>query len=125
MNNKTKVVLWAIVGLLALSLVFRFVMLSQAGVAGGWIFYLGLPIGGIVAVILLLLRLGLLNFGESSSAAVAHWQHNAGVQAAGAQAASPAAPTSQRLQELEALRTSGAISDSEYAAKRARIISGI
>ncbi len=80
--NKTKVVLWAIVGLLALSLVLRFAVLSQAGVAGGWIFYLGLPIGGIVALIVLLLRLGLLNFGESSSAAVQHWQYNTGVQGA-------------------------------------------
>lgn len=123
--NKTKVVLWAIVGLLALSLVLRFAVLSQAGVAGGWIFYLGLPIGGIVALIVLLLRLGLLNFGESSSAAVQHWQYNTGVQGARTEPASPAAPTSQRLQELEALRSSGAISDTEYAAKRARIISGI
>ena len=58
--NKTKVVLWAIVGLLALSLVLRFAVLSQAGVAGRWIFYLGVPIGGIVALVVLLLRLGLL-----------------------------------------------------------------
>jgi hypothetical protein len=36
-----------------------------------------------------------------------------------------AAPPSQRLQELEALRTSGAISDTEYAEQRAGIISGI
>jgi uncharacterized membrane protein len=111
MNNKTKVVLWTIVALLAISLMLRFVVLSQAGVAGGWIFYLGLPIGGIVALILLLLRLGLLNFGETVQGSAAP--------------ASPAAPTSQRLQELDALRTSGAISDTEYAAKRARIISGI
>jgi hypothetical protein len=114
MNNNAKVVLGAIAGLLALSLVVRFVVLSQAGVAGGWIFYLGLPIGGIVAVILLLLRLGLLTFGERSTAGRPP-----------PQAAPLAAPTSQRLSELEALRTSGAISDTEYAAKRARIISGI
>jgi hypothetical protein len=37
----------------------------------------------------------------------------------------PAAPASQRLEELEALLTSGAISDTEYAAMRARIISAI
>lgn len=122
--NKTKVVLWAIVGLLALSLVLRFAVLSQGGVAGGWIFYLGLPIGGIVALIVLLLRLGLLNFGESSTAAVQRWQYGTGVQGFPVESA-PAAPTSQRLQELEALRSSGAISDTEYAAKRARIISGI
>ncbi len=68
MNNHSKVMLGAIAGLLALSLVVRFVVLSQAGVAGGWIFYLGLPIGGSVALVLLLLRLGLLNFGESLTA---------------------------------------------------------
>jgi len=86
---------------------------------------LGLPIGGIVALLLLLMRLGLLNFGERSSATVQHWQPNTAVQ--GPQPVSPpsAAPPSQRLQELEALRTSGAISDTEYAERRAGIISGI
>ena len=71
------------------------------------------------------LRLGLLNFGERSSATVQHWQPNTAVQ--GPQPVSPpsAAPPSQRLQELEALRTSGAISDTEYAERRAGIISGI
>jgi hypothetical protein len=125
MNNRTRVVLWAIVALLAISLIFRFVVLSQVGVAGGWIFYLGLPIGGIVAIILLLLRLGLLNFGESSSATLQHWRHNTAVQGPQSASATSAAPTWQRLQELEALRTNGAISDTEYAAKRATIISFI
>ena len=71
------------------------------------------------------LRLGLLNFGERSSATVQYWQPNTAVQ--GPQPVSPpsAAPPSQRLQELEALRTSGAISDTEYAERRAGIISGI
>ncbi|MGW6502927.1 SHOCT domain-containing protein, partial [Nonomuraea angiospora] len=45
-------------------------------------------------------------------------------------AASPAFPPSersaaQRLEELEALRTAGAITDDEYAAKRRQIISEI
>ena len=100
MNTRTKVIVGAIVALFAISLIFRFVVLSQVGLAGGWVFYLGLPIGGIVALLLLLLRLGLLNFGESPSTAEA----------------------AQRLDELEVLRTKGAISDSEYAAQRARII---
>jgi hypothetical protein len=71
------------------------------------------------------MRLGLLNFGERSSATVQHWRPNTAVQ--GPQPVSPpsAAPPSQRLQELEALRTSGAISDTEYAERRAGIISGI
>jgi hypothetical protein len=120
MNNRTKVILGAIVTLFALSLVFRFVVLSQVGVAGGWIFYLGLPIGGTVALLVLLLRLGLLNFGESPSATVQHWQHNTVAQAPAP--ASPPPAASQRLDELETLRTNGIISDGEYAARRANII---
>jgi hypothetical protein len=86
---------------------------------------LGLPIGGIVALLLLLMRLGLLNFGERSSATVQHWQPNTAVQGPAPVSPPSAAPPSQRLQELEALRTSGAISDIEYAERRAGIISGI
>jgi hypothetical protein len=126
MNNRTKVVLGAIVALLALWLTLRVVVLSQVGLAGGWIFYLGLPIGGIVALLLLLLRLGLLNFGEGSSATVQHWQHNTAVPGPQPVAPPPAASTSsQQLRELEAMRASGAISDTEYAAKRVQIISSI
>ena len=120
MNNRTKVILGAIVALFAISIVLRFVVLSQVGVAGGWIFYLGLPIGGIIALLVLLLRLGLLNFGESPSATVQHWQHNTAGQAPAP--ASPPPAESQRLDELETLRTNGIISDTEYAAERARII---
>jgi len=120
MNNRTKVILGAIAALFAISLVFRFVVLSQVGVAGGWIFYLGLPIGGIIALLVLLLRLGLLNFGESPSATAQHWQHNTAGQAPAP--ASPPPAASQRLDELETLRTNGIISDTEYAAERARII---
>jgi hypothetical protein len=115
MNNQTKVVLGAVAALFALSLIVRFVVLSEAGFSGMWIFYLGLPIGGTITVLLLLLRLGLLNFGQSPSVAVQPHP-----------ATRPwAAPTSQRLQELEDLHTSGAISDIEYGERRARIISGI
>lgn len=120
MNNRTKVILGAIVALFAISIVLRFVVLSQVGVAGGWIFYLGLPIGGIIALLVLLLRLGLLNFGENPSATVQHWQHNTAGQAPAP--ASPPPAESQRLDELETLRTNGIISDTEYAAERARII---
>ena len=126
MNNRTKVVLGATVALLAIWLTLRVVVLSQVGLAGGWIFYLGLPIGGIVALLVLLLRLGLLNFGEGSSATVQHWQHNTAVQGPQPVSPPPAASTSsQQLRELEALRASGAISDTEYAAKRVQIISNI
>jgi hypothetical protein len=116
MNNRTKVVLGATVALLVFWIIMRVVVLSQAGVTGVGIFYFALPIGGVVAILLLVARLGLLNFGERPSATVQH-----------PQPASPpsAAPASQRLQELDTLRTSGAISDTEYAEKRARLISGI
>ncbi|HUB55305.1 MAG TPA: SHOCT domain-containing protein [Mycobacterium sp.] len=120
MNTRTKVIVGAIVALFAISLILRFVVLSRVGVAGGWIFYLSLPIGGIVALLLLLLRLRLLNFGESPSATVQHWQHNAAGQAPPPVSPPPAA--SQRLDELETLRNHGILSDTEYAAERARII---
>jgi hypothetical protein len=103
----------------------RFVVLSQAGVSGMWIFYLGLPIGGIVTVVVLLLRLGLLNFGERPSATVQHRQYNTTAQVPQPSSPPPAASASQRLEELEALLAGGAISDIEYAEKRALIISAI
>ena len=101
-NKPVVLVLGATVGLFAASVLLRFVLLSQSGLSGGWIFYLGLPIGGIGVLALLLLRLRLLNFGERSST-----------------------PMSRRLEELENLRASGAISDAEYIAERARIISSV
>jgi hypothetical protein len=120
MNDRTKVIVGAIVALFALSLVIRFVVLSQAGFAGYWIFYLGLPIGGLVTVLFVLLRLGVINFGESPSTTVQHWQHNTVGQVT--PPASPPPAASQRLEELETLRTNGIISDTEYAAERAKII---
>ena len=49
----------------------------------------------------------------------------AGVGAAAASVAPPQASVAQRLQELEALHKSGALSPEEYASKRAQIISDI
>jgi hypothetical protein len=49
----------------------------------------------------------------------------AGVGAAAASVAPPQASVAQRLQELEALHNSGALSAEEYASKRAQIISDI
>jgi hypothetical protein len=120
MNNRTKVILGAIVAMFAISLVFRFVVLSHFGMAGGWIFYLGLPIGGTVALLLLVLRLGLLNFGKSPNATVQHWEHNAAGQAPAPVSPPPAA--SQRLEELATLHNNGILSDTDYAAERAKII---
>ena len=64
-NNKVvAIVLGAVAALFALSLLMRFVLLSEYGVPGGWM-YFGLPIGGI-GLVVVLLRLGLLNFGGRS-----------------------------------------------------------
>jgi hypothetical protein len=49
----------------------------------------------------------------------------AGVGAAAAAPAPPQASIAQRLQDLEALHKSGAVSDEEYASKRAQIIADI
>ncbi|BBX47816.1 hypothetical protein GCM10009641_11390 [Mycobacterium cookii] len=119
-NNKPFIIAaGAIAALFTASLVFRYIVLSQAGLSGGWILYMGLPAGGIIAVILLLFRLGILNFGDKPSIAAPPWQHHTVAQPPFA------APTSQRLQELESMRDSGTISETEYFAKRARIISGL
>jgi hypothetical protein len=121
-NNKAiAIVGGAIVAVFAVSLLLRFIVLSEYGVPGAWI-YFGLPIGGI-GVPVLLLRLGLLNFGEGG--AILPWQHHSSVQAAPVASAPPAPSASQRLQELETLRASGGISDSEYTATRQQIISGM
>jgi hypothetical protein len=113
------IVLGAVAALFALSFVVRFVLLSQYGLSGGWIFF-ALPFGGI-GVLVLVLRLGLLNLGDKSGRPVQPWQYNIGVQAPPVAPSPPA--VSQRLQELEGMRANGAISDAEYTAKRQQIIS--
>ncbi len=124
-NNKAIPVVGAIAALFVLSLLVRFVLLSQAGVPVGWIFYLGLPVGGIGVLTVLLLRLGLLNFGDRSSGTTQRWQHNSGMPASPLASPPPAASVSQRLQDLETVRASGAISDLEYTTKRTEIITSM
>jgi hypothetical protein len=121
-NKPIAPVVGVIAALFVVSLVVRFVVLSQSGLSGGWILYFGLPIGGI-GVLILLLRLGLLNFGQSAT--IQGWQQHSTAQAAGPASAPPAASTSQRLHELENMRANGSISDAEYNAERARVISGV
>jgi hypothetical protein len=123
-NNKPVVILaGSIAALFVISLVIRFVALSELGMPGGWMLYFGLPVGGI-GVLILLLRLGLLNFGQGSTATIRPLQHG-GVVHAPWTPAPTAAPTTQRLQEIENLRASGAISDDQYTAERARIIASL
>jgi hypothetical protein len=123
-NNKPVVIVaGAIAALFVISLVIRFVALSELGMPGGWTLYFGLPIGGI-GLLILLLRVGLLNFGQGPTATIRPLQHG-GVAHTPWTPAPTVAPTTKRLQEIENLRASGAISDDEYTAERARIIASL
>ena len=123
-NNKVVViVLSAVAALFAVSMVMRFVMLSEYGVSGSWM-YFGLPMGG-VGLVVLLLRLGLIHFGERSARPMQPWQHSIGYQAPPVAPPVHGASVSSRLQQLDGMHASGAISDSEYSAKRQQIIAGV
>jgi hypothetical protein len=118
-TNKPFVILAAaIAALFAISFVVRFAALSELGVSTGWMLLFCLPAGGI-GLLVVLLRLGLLHSGSQSFSATtpttpARWTP-----------APTVAPTAKRLQEIENLHASGAISDDEYAAERARIIASL
>lgn len=123
-NNKRALILaGAIAALFVITFVIRFVALSELGLPGGWTLYFGLPVGGI-GLLILLLRLGLLNFGQEPSATMRAFQHDA-VMHAPVTPAPTVAPTTQRLQEIENLRASGVLSDEQYTAERARIIASL
>jgi hypothetical protein len=113
----------AIAALFVISLVIRFVALSELGLPGGWTLYFGLPVGGI-GLLILLLRLGLLNFGQGSTATIQPLAQH-GVAHPPWTPAPTVAPTTQRLQEIETLRANGVISDDQYTAERARIIASL
>ena len=113
MNNNNKPVILlaaAIAALFAISFAVRFVALSEMGLPGGWMFFLCLPAGGI-GLLVVLLRLGMLSSLSQNFSAFT--------------SAPAAASKSQRLQEIENLRASGALSEDEYTAQRGRIISSI
>jgi hypothetical protein len=117
-NKRMAVVLAGIFAALAIGMVVRFVALSQYGVSGSWM-YLGLlPFGGI-GLIVLVLRLGLLNLGERSHRSAAPWPYHLTVHSA------PVGSVAHRLQHLESMRASGAISEAEYLAHRQQIVSSI
>jgi hypothetical protein len=122
-NNKPVLLLaGAIAAIFTISLVVRFVALSEPGLPGGWLL-LGLPAGG-VGLLILLLRLGLINFDRGPSATLRPLQREAAMRVP-TTPPPPAVPTSKRLQEIENLRASGTISDEEYTAERARIIASL
>ncbi len=110
-HNKPAVILaGGIAALFAVSFVVRFVALSQFGMPGGWTLLFCLPAGGI-GLLFLLLRIGLLNNVTQSFGAMTP--------------ARPAPTRAQRLQEIDQLHASGAMTEGEYTAERARIISSI
>jgi hypothetical protein len=78
-----------------------------------------------VRFVLLLLRLGVFNSGQRSGGVMVPWQHTIGMQPPNVVASPPGVAVSQRLHELERLLSSGAISSTEYAAKRQQIISNM
>jgi 4-amino-4-deoxy-L-arabinose transferase-like glycosyltransferase len=110
-NNKPFIILAGIIGaVFVTSFVIRFVVLSQMGLPGSWMLMFLLPAGGI-GLLVVLFRLGLLHSMTQSFSAFG---------------SAPSVPSkSQRLQEIENLRASGAMSEDEYTAERARIISSI
>jgi hypothetical protein len=137
-NNNNKViaiVVGAVAGLFFLGFIVRFIILSQYGYTGPWIWF-AIPFGGI-GLVVLLLRLGLLaNFFQNSNSSASVWNHNIGAQAppaappaypsAGPVTAPPTPPaTAQRLQHLDTMRANGAISESEYNSQREQIISAL
>jgi hypothetical protein len=117
---KTKVVVLLSGALIALLLLSRYFALSRAGMPLGWMLYLGLPI--TAAGVLFALRL--LNLGAGWGTRVDHLEHASAVPPRPPLALSqPAVPVSQRLKKLQAVHDNGAISDTEYSARRLQIIS--
>ena len=121
---KTKVVVLLAGAMVALLLLVRYFALSRAGLPLGWMLYLGLPVtlGGV------LFALRLASLGSGWDHKIVNSQHYSGT-GMHAQAPrtypAPRASVSERLAELDNLRSSGAISDTEYAARRLQIISSI
>jgi len=116
---KTKVAVLLSGALVALLLLSRYFVLSRAGVPLGWMLYLGLPI--TAAGVLFALRLVNLSAGWGAK------DVKRGLEAPERPIAlsPPQAWASQRLKELEALHAKGAISDSEYSARRLHILSNM
>ncbi|ORB73880.1 SHOCT domain-containing protein [Mycobacterium scrofulaceum] len=118
---KSKVVVLLAGGMLALVLLTRYFALSRAGVPLGWMLYLGLPITG--AGVLFALRLVDLGAGWTTKGATL--RQTGGIRAHPAALPLPDPTLSERLTQLEDLHASGAISDTEYSARRLQIIANM
>jgi hypothetical protein len=118
---KTKAAVLLSGALVALLLLSRYFVLSRAGLPLGWMLYLGLPItaGGV------LFALRLINLGAGWGAKDVNHHFGATARPIALSQPQPPArvPISERLRELEALRAAGAISDTEYSARRVHIVS--
>jgi hypothetical protein len=117
----TKVVVLLSGALIALLLLLsRYFALSRAGMPLGWMLYLGLPITAAGA----LFALRLINLSAGWGTKIDHLQHTTGTPLHPTLSPSQSAvPVSKRLKELQALHANGAISDTEYSARRLQIIS--
>jgi hypothetical protein len=118
---KTKVVVLLCGGMVALLLVSRYFALSRSGLPLGWMLYLGLPI--TAAGVLFALRL--VNLGAGWGTKTGTVEHNSEMRARPLALPSLEVSVSERLRELEALHATGAISDTEYSARRLQIISSM
>jgi hypothetical protein len=118
---KSKFVVLATGGMVALMLLSRYFVLRRAGMPLGWMLYLGLPITAAGV----LFALALINLGAWCSTKIDAPGYGGNIQ--GSMQAHPVAPASgpspsQRLKELEDLHTAGVISDTQYSARRLQII---
>ncbi len=134
MNNRVSAIaLGLVAAAFALWLGMRIFLMSEYGLSGSWMFF-GLPFGGI-GILVLLFRLGVFGSGPRSNVisspwpqpigTQAPWQQPTGTQAPAAMPAAQGLAVTHRLHELEGLRSSGAISEAEYAAKRQAILANM
>jgi hypothetical protein len=119
---KTKIVVVLSGVLVALLLLSRYFALSRVGISVGWMLYLGLPIaaGGV------LLALRIANLGAGWAKKIDHIERNGGKRSRPSLTLSrSSAVVSERLEELQVLHDTGAISGTEYRARRVQIIAGL
>jgi hypothetical protein len=126
-NKVVPIVIGVAVAIFAISMLLRFALFTGYGIPSSYLLF-GLPGAGI-GLVVLLLRLGVFAGGHRSSGIMGPWQQNGWPQNLGGQPPqyldAPAPTTSHRLQELDRLWQTGAISPAEYAARRQQIISTI